>query len=234
MMRRIGFVFLVLAWVLVAGGALANDVVYDGRRYIDVPLQVGSDTVLNFPEDVSWSPEQPSKFEIKPFGNGFRSLIVRPLVEQEQRVFFRGVSSGQIYLARFATGSNYLPVINVRSGAAQAEEQFRAASRVSIPGLLRAMMSGGPSLGFERAQTSRVLLQQAPLRITAREVWSSPQLVGIAVEFELMGGAPSVEIRPAGIRIEIPDMGPLRAMNADNWELTSARPKSQGYLVFSR
>jgi len=234
MMRRLATGLIVLLWVYVAGGALANDVIYDGRRYIDVPLQLGSDTIINFPEDVSWSAEQPSRFEIKPFGTGFRSLIVRPLADQEQRVFFKGNASGQIYLARFATGGSYLPIVNVRSGATLAEEQYRASSKVSIPGLLRSMMGSGTSPGFERVATNRVLLQQAPLVITAREVWASPQLVGIIVELQLTGGAPAVEIRPAGIRIDIPDLGALRAFAADAWELTAARPTARGYLVFSR
>jgi hypothetical protein len=139
-----------------------------------------------------------------------------------------------IYLARFSTQSAYQPIVTVRSAAAQAEEQFRAAARVTIPGLLRAMMGAGPGAGFERAATQRVLLQQAPLTIVAREVWSSPQLVGIVVELQLTGGAPALEVRPAGIRIDIPDFGALRAFAADTWELTSARPTARGYLVFSR
>ncbi len=233
-MRRAGFLLVLALWLLVAGGVLATDVVYDGRRYIDVPLQLGSDTVLNFPEDVSWSAEQPSRFDIKPFGAGFRSLIVRPLAEQEQRVFFRGTASGQIYLARFATAGAYLPIVNVRSGAAQAEEQYRAASRASIPSLLRAMMTGGTAPGFERARSSRVLLTQPPLLITAREVWSAPQLVGIVVDLQLAGGAPALEIRPAGVRIDIPELGTLRAFAADAWELSTEQPRARGYLVFSR
>jgi hypothetical protein len=233
-MRHLALWCLALLWAVVAGGALASDVVYDGRRYIDVPLQLGSDTVLNFPEDVSWSAEQPSRFEIRPFGTGFRSLIVRPLAEQEQRVFFRGNASGQIYLARFATSGSYLPIVTVRSGAAVAEEQYRSAAKVSIPGLLRSMMGGGAAGGFEKVVTNRVLLQQAPLLITAREVWASPQLVGIIVELQLTGAAPTVELRPAGIRIDIPDLGTLRAFSADAWELTAARPSTRGYLVFSR
>lgn len=231
---RVSWLGFWLATWFAAGGALASEVVHDGRRYIDVPLQLGSDTVLNFPEDVSWSAEQPSRFDIKPFGAGFRSLIVRPLAEQEQRVFFRGNTSGQIYLARFATGASYLPIITVRSGAAQAEEQYRTAARASIPSLLRAMMAGGAAPGFERARSSRVLLSQAPLTITAREVWSAPQLVGIIVELELAGGAPALEIRPAGVRIDIPELGALRAFAADAWELTVTQPRTRGYLVFSR
>lgn len=234
MMRRAAFLVVLLLWLLAAGGALASDVVYDGRRYIDVALQLGSDTVLNFPEDVSWSAEQPSRFDIKPFGAGFKSLIVRPLAEQEQRVFFRGSASGQIYLARFATGGSYQPIVNVRSGAAQAEEQYRVAARASIPSLLRAMMANGAAPGFERARSNRVLLSQAPLTITAREVWSAPQLVGIVVELELAGGAPALEVRPAGVRIDIPELGALRAFAADAWELTVAQPRTRGYLVFSR
>lgn len=233
-MRRAAFVLVLALWLLAAGGAFASDVVYDGRRYIDVALQLGSDTVLNFPEDVSWSAEQPSRFDIKPFGAGFKSLIVRPLGEQEQRVFFRGTASGQIYLARFATGGAYLPIVNVRSGAAQAEEQYRAASRASIPALLRAMMSGGALAGFERARSSRVLLTQPPLVITAREVWSAPQLVGIVVDLQLAGGAPALEIRPAGVRIDMPELGTLRAFAADAWELSAEQPHARGYLVFSR
>ena len=54
-MKRCAAPLLLLLLALVAGGASASDVVYDGRRYIDVALQLGSDTVLNFPEDVSWS-----------------------------------------------------------------------------------------------------------------------------------------------------------------------------------
>lgn len=234
MVRRLAFCCVLAAWILVAGGALASDVVYDGRRYIDVPLQLGSDTVLNFPEDVSWSAEQPSRFEIKPFGNGYRSLIVRPLADQEQRVFFKGNASGQIYLARFATGTAYVPIVTVRSGATLAEEQFRSAAKMSIPGLLRAMMGGGGAPGFEKVATDRVLLQQAPLLITARQVWASPQLVGIIVELQLTGAAPAVEVRPASIRIDISDLGTLRAFSADAWELTAVRPSVRGYLVFSR
>lgn len=233
-MRRAGFLLLLLLWMLAAGGVLAGDVVYDGRRYIDVPLQLGSDTVLNFPEDVNWSAEQPSRFDIKPFGASFRSLIVRPLGEQEQRVFFRGNASGQIYLARFATDGGYMPIVTVRSGAALAEERFRAAARASIPALLRMMMGGGGAPGFERARSDRVLLAQPPLSITAREVWSAPQLVGIVVDVDLIGGAPALDLRPAGIRIDIPELGTLRAFAADAWELTGARPRVRGYLVFSR
>lgn len=222
---------------LVATGARAVDVVYDPNRYIDVRLALGSDTVLQFPEDVYWSAEQGSKFDIAPMGAGSRTLIIRPKADQEQRVFFRGATSGTIYLARFSTSSGYVPVINVLApiaASARGVDEARVASRLTIPGLLTSMMRETLPLGFERAPSTTVLLKQAPLLITAREVWASSRMTGVIVLVERNGPAEVVNIHPATIRLQIPELGTLRAFAADAWELNAERPSVRAYLVFTR
>lgn len=237
-MTRLGRLFVALSILAAgAGAALAVEVVHDPARYIDVKLQVGSDTLLQFPEDVIWSAEQPSRFQVAPFGAGSRSLIVRPLAEQEQRVFFRGSDTNTLYLARFATGNDYLPVVTVRlpaSPPSRTEEGARAAARMTVPSLLGAMMRHAVPSGFETAASKTVLLRQAPLSITARQVWSSSRMVGVVVLIAIEGPLSRVEIHPASIRLQIPEFGTLRAFAADRWELTSDQPTSQGYLVFTR
>jgi hypothetical protein len=225
------------ASAVLSSAAVAADVVYDPTRYIDVRLSLGNDTILQFPEDVAWSAEQASKFDAAAMGPGSRTLIIRPKVEQEQRVFFRGASTGTIYLARFSTGSGYLPLINVVAPvttATRSADETRAAARMTIPGLLTAMMRESLPVGFERAPSTTVLLSQAPLQITAREVWASGRMTGVIVQVERNGSGEVVTIHPASIRLQVPELGTLRAFAADVWELSPDRPTTRGYFVFTR
>ncbi len=223
------------AWMTAT--CLAVEVQHDPSRYIDVKLQLGSDTLLQFPEEVIWNAEQPSRFQAAPFGPSSRSLIIRPVAEQEQRVFFRGMETNTLYLARFSTANGYLPVITVTlppSPPARGEEGVRSAARLTVPGLVASMMRYSVPGGFETAASKTVLLQQAPLRITAKEVWSSSRMVGVLVEISIEGPIDRVEIQPASVRLQIPEFGTLRAMAADSWELSPDSPATRGYLVFTR
>lgn len=94
------------------------------------------------------------------------------------------------------------------------------------------MMRGVSPPGFVIEPSSRVLLDQAPYRIRAIEVWRSPRLVGVLAQLDATIPGATVPVVPANIVIAIPELGKLRAMAADDFELDALHSATRVYLVY--
>jgi hypothetical protein len=81
--------------------------------------------------------------------------------------------------------------------------------------------------------SQRVIFDQAPYRIVAQQVWRSPRQIGIVAELSASIPGQSIPIVPANILIRIPELGPLRAMAADEFELDANHAATRVYLVYA-
>ncbi len=226
---------LLRALALLGGAAAAPSqalqLSWDGAHYLKVPVQLGADTRLVMPEpfDDVWERDG----EVACTLLDSQTLIIRPRVAPiEQRLTLRGHRSGSLYLARVSSALEYAPIVVVQNPALQREDNPNGGAP-SVPGLLRSMMRGVSPPGFVIEPSARVLLDQAPYRIRALEVWRSPRLVGVLAQLDATLSGATLPVVPANILIEIPELGRLRAMAADNFELDMQHPGTRVYLVYA-
>jgi len=214
-----------------APAARAAEAVWDGNSYLQVPLHLGSDTRLVMPEpfDDSWEHES----EVACTLLDPRTLIIRPRSNNiEQRLTLRGRRTGTLYLARVSSALPYAPVITVRSGVASHGDSAAGHAPPGVLGLLKAMMQGHTPAGYQVQHSDRVLFDQAPYRIIAQEVWKSRRQTGILAQISTASPTQPVPIVPANLLIRIPELGSLRALAADDFELRSSRLSTTVYLVY--
>jgi hypothetical protein len=231
--------------------ASAKDLMWDGKTYLPVGLALHSDVALTFPEPVYTSEEVPGAFTQVDFGDDGRTFIITPLKAVEQRVFFRGSTTGTIYIAKFSHKTPYAPIVNIvnapspasttKAAASTQTPQFRAVPntnettpRQSITLLMRAMMQGIPLQGYERAAVDQLVLDAGGYKITAQETWSTNRVTGLVVKIAKSPNVPAVKVHPADIQINSAKLGDLRMFGADRWELSSESPQVLGYMIFSR
>jgi len=210
-------------------GAQAADLEWDGTTYLRVPVKLGSDTRLVMPEpfDDAWEHDE----EISATLLDAHTLIIRPRSDKvEQRLTLRGRSSGTLYLARVSSALPYTPVVTVHAPAAV--EGAAASGALTVTALLRAMMLRAVPPGFRVEKSSRVLLDQSPYRVVAEQLWQSFGQAGVIARITSTLPQRSVPIVPANIQIQIPQLGALRAMAADDYELTPGQISSHLYIVY--
>jgi len=212
--------------------AQATDIEWDGTSYLRVPVRLGSDTRLVMPEpfDDAWEHDE----DISASLLDAHTLIIRPRTAKiEQRLTLRGRSSGTLYLARVSSALPYTPVVSVRAPAVSSgASEFGGG--LSVTALLRAMMLGAVPPGFRVEKSSRVLLDQAPYRVIAEQLWQSLGQAGLIARVTSTLPLHTVPIVPANIQIQIPQLGALRAMAADDYELDAEQPSSRIYIVYGR
>jgi hypothetical protein len=204
---------------------------WDGSSYLRVPVRAGSDTRLVMPEpfDDSWERES----EVACTLLDSHTLIIRPrTTDIEQRLTLRGRKSGTIYLARVSSSLPYSPIVTVHNLAAPREDGAPVRSRTTVVGLLKAMMQGVAPAGFQILKSERVLFDQTPYRVVAQQVWRSRHQTGILAEISTSLPSQTVPIVPADILIRIPELGVLRAMAADDFELDANHASTRIYLVY--
>ena len=211
----------------------ASDAVWEGSTYLQVPVRAGSDTRLVMPEpfDDSWERES----EVACTLMDSRTLIIRPRVAGiEQRLTLRGRQTGTLYLARVSSSLPYSPIVTVRNAGNPDDAPQATRTQSGVLGLLKAMMQGRAPLGYQVQQSQRILLDQAPYRIVAREVWRSRRQTGIVAQISTARPSQAIPIVPANLFIHIPELGTLRAMAADDFELDANRLATRVYLVYTR
>ncbi len=214
------------------GAALAADAVWEGSNYLQVPVRLGSDTRLVMPEafDDSWEREG----EVACTLLDAHTLIIRPRSAGiEQRLTLRGRRSGTLYLARVSSALPYVPVVTVRNLAAH-EDPPSGRSPPTVVGLLKAMMQGRAPAGYQVQRSDRVLFDQPPYRVMAQEVWRSRHQTGILAELSTGKPIQTLPLVPANLLIRIPELGTLRAMAADDFELDANHVSTRIYLVYAR
>lgn len=210
--------------------AFAGESTWDGKTYLRVPVRLGSDTRLVMPEafDDSWERER----EVACTLLDAHTLIIRPRVAAiEQRLTLRGRESGTLYLARVSSALPFAPIVTVENLAVR-EETPSGRMHASILGLLKAMMKGSAPAGYQIQKSQRVLFDQAPYRIVAQEVWRSRRQTGVLASLSASIANQPIPIVPANILIRIPELGALRAMAADDFELNADRTSTHVYLVY--
>jgi hypothetical protein len=212
--------------------AQAVDIEWDGTSYLRVPVRLGSDTRLVMPEpfDDAWEHDE----DVSATLLDAHTLIIRPRTAKiEQRLTLRGRSSGTLYLARVSSELPYAPVVTVhaRTGSGGIPE---SAVGLSVTALLRAMMLGAVPPGFRVEKSSRVLLDQAPYRVVAEQLWQSLDQAGVIARVTSTLPQRIVPIVPANIQIQIPQLGALRAMASDDYELGPGQISCQIYIVYAR
>ncbi len=234
MTRQVRLLPLLMA-AAVAATALAarSDAaeVWDGSNYLRVPVRFGSDTRLVMPEpfDDAWERDT----EVACTLLDAHTLIIRPRTASiEQRLTLRGRQSGTLYLARVSSALRYAPVVMVRNAALLRDEAAKSGTAPTVVGLLKAMMQGVVPPGFQIERTRRVLLDEPPYRIIAQQVWRSGRQTGVLAELTSTVPQRTVALVPANIRIRIPELGTLRAMAADRFELDAGQPSTPVYLVY--
>lgn len=211
----------------------AADLVWDESTYLQVPVRLGSDTRLVMPEpfDDSWEHEG----EVACTLLDARTLIIRPRSANiDQRLTMRGRRTGTLYLARVSSALPYTPVVAVRSAEAAHGDTVSGRSQASVVALLKAMLQGKAPAGYQVQQSQRLLLDQAPLRIVAQEVWRSHHQTGILAQISAVLPVQSLPIIPANLLILIPELGILRAMAADDFELDAMHLQTRIYLVYAK
>jgi hypothetical protein len=210
----------------------AADIEWEGTSYLRVPVKLGSDTRLVMPEpfDDAWEHDE----EISASLLDARTLIIRPRTAKiEQRLTLRGRDSGTLYLARVSSALPYTPVVTVHApnlGGAASD----SGARLSVLALLRAMMLRAVPPGFRVEKTSRVLLDQPPYKVTAEQLWQSFGQAGVIARVTSTLPQKAIPIVPANIQIQIPQLGALRALAADDYELGPEQPSSRIYIVYGR
>lgn len=238
------FVFF-SASLIVSSLVNAKDVVWDGKTYVPVGLKIGSDLALTFPEPVFTSAEIPDAFGQEDFGDDGRTYIISAKRDVEQRVFFKGQTTGTIYIAKFSHKLAYSPTITIVNQASPAAQlggkgAFAPGSSVDTPTkqalstLMRSMMQGTAPQGYERTNAGYQILDAGAFTITAQEVWQSQKVTGIVVKIKKSDNVDQVKVHPADIQINASQLGDLRMFGADRWDLNSSSPQVAGYLIFSR
>jgi hypothetical protein len=211
----------------------AVDIEWDGTSYLRVPVKLGSDTRLVMPEpfDDAWEHDE----EISASLLDARTLIIRPRTAKiEQRLTLRGRTSGTLYLARISSALPYSPVVVVHGSNPRGGTPFEPGNGLSVTALIRAMMLGTAPPGFRVEKTSRLLLDEAPYRVVAEQLWQSFNQAGVIARVTSTLAQRTVPIVPASIQIQFPQLGALRAMAADEYELTPEQPSSRIYVVYER
>jgi len=211
--------------------AHAAEAIWDGSNYLQVPVRMGSDTRLVMPEpfDDSWEHESDVACTLL----DPRTLIIRPRNGAiEQRLTLRGRRSGTLYLAHVSSALPYTPVVTVRNIVAGRSDSGSGRAPPGVLGLLKAMMQGHTPAGYQVQHTERVLLDQAPYRIVAQEVWKSRRQTGILAQISTASPSQPLPIVPANLLIRIPELGSLRALAADEFELRSNQLSTNVYLVY--
>lgn len=224
----------ILLFGAVSGGRAA-DITWDGASYLPVPVKLGSDTRLVMPEafDDAWEHDEQVSASLL----DAHTLIIRPRTARvEQRLTLRGRDSGNLYLARVSSSLPYVPLVTVQAQAARAAGPSGdpAAADASVTALLKALMLGAPPAGFKAEKSSRVLLDEAPYRIVAEQVWQSARQSGVIARLHSTLPQKSVPLVPANVQIRIAPLGTLRAMAADGYELGPGIPSVRIYLVYGR
>ncbi len=246
--RRHGVAALVLLCVAVTSGNPAGasetadhagmppintDAVWDGATTLRVPVRLGSDTRLVMPEpfDDVWEHDDDVACTLL----DDRTLIIRPRKAGiEQRLTMRGRRTGTLYLARVSSALPYTPIVTVHDLAPHPSGAPADPGERAVLDALKAMMRATPPPGSEIQPSRRILLDQAPVRIAARELWRLPRgITGIIVRIQASVPPGSIPVVPADIDIRIPRLGTLRAMGADDFRLDAAHPSTQGYLVYA-
>ena len=222
------------ALLALGAGATAqgSEALWEGNSYLLVPVRLGSDTRLVMPEafDDSWERDN----EVACTLLDSRTLIIRPRSGAiEQRLTLRGRQSGTLYLARVSSALPYTPIVTVHNSAPAPGETLSGRSPPTVIGLLKAMMQGRAPAGYLVARSQRVLFDQAPYRVVAQEVWHTRHQTGILAELSTARPVQAVPVVPANLFIRIPELGSLRALAADDFELDAARLSTRVYLVFS-
>jgi hypothetical protein len=225
-----------LAFALLAAAmAVAHglDLPWDGTRYLRVPVRLGSDTRLVMPEpfDDAWEHDD----EISATLLDARTLIIRPRVARvEQRLTLRGRQSGTLYLARISSSLPYTPLVIVQATASRVNLPEDGTGEVTVTALLKSMMLGTVPAGFRAEKSSRVLLDEAPFRIVAEQLWQSPRQAGVIARLHSTLPQRAVALVPANVQIRIAQLGSLRAMAAEDYELGPDLPSTRVYLVYGR
>jgi hypothetical protein len=223
-----------LALLLAAAlcGVSAREVAWDGRNYLPVALRAGSDTRLVMPEEFDDAWERDAEVAVTTLDP--MTLIIRPRVAAiEQRLTLRGRRTGTIYLARVSTSLPYAPLVVVRNAAlTQDTAAAQVAANTSVVGLLRALIRGTAPAGFRIERSSRMLLDQPPYRIRARELWRSRRINGIVAELQSTVPGRVIPVVPANIVLRAPELGTLRAAAPERFELDAAAPSTRLVLVF--
>jgi len=212
-------------------GAAAIDVVWDGASYLPVPVKLGSDTRLVMPEafDDAWEHDE----QVSATLLDARTLIIRPRAARiEQRLTMRGRASGTLYLARVSSSLPYAPLVTVQGPLLRPAASTDSSGEASVTSLLKGMMLGAPPPGFKVEKTSRVLLDAAPYRIVAEQVWQSPRTSGVIARLHSTLPARQLPLVPANIQIHIAQLGMLRAMAADAYQLGPDATSTRIYLVY--
>lgn len=217
-----------------AGTAPINtDAVWTGATTLRVPVRLGSDTRLVMPEpfDDVWEHDDDVACTLL----DDRTLIIRPRKAGiEQRLTMRGRRTGTLYLARVSSALPYTPIVTVHDLAPHPSGAPADPGERAVLDALKAMMRASPPPGSEIEPSRRILLDQAPYRIAARQLWRLPRgITGIVVRIQASVPPGSLPVVPADIDIRIPRLGILRAMGADDFRLDAAHPSTQGYLVYA-
>ncbi len=214
-------------------GANALDIEWDGASYLRVPVKLGSDTRLVMPEpfDDSWEHDE----EIAATLLDAHTLIIRPRVARvEQRLTLRGRRSGTLYLARVSSSLPYAPLVTVQAPATDPDAAQSPQNGLSVTALLKAMMKGAVPAGFRVEKSTRVLLDEAPYRIVAEQLWQAPRQAGVIARVRTTLPQRIVPLVPANIQIRIAELGTLRAMSADEYQLGPDLAATRIYLVYGR
>lgn len=221
-----------LAMLLCAFPACAADTNWDGSTYLRVPVRLGSDTRLVMPEPFDDVWERDGEVACSLLDS--RTLIIRPRTSGiEQRLTLRGRKTGTIYLARVSSSLPYSPIVTVRNLAALRDDNPSGRPQPTVVGLLKAMMQGIAPAGYQVQRSQRVLFDQAPYHIVAQQVWRSRHQTGILAELSTSLPGQTIAIVPANILIRIPELGLLRAMAADEFELDASHASTRVYLVYA-
>lgn len=230
---RVAVLALSLAMAATPPASVAAEAVWDGTTYLQVPVRQGSDTRLVMPEpfDDAWERESDVACTLL----DARTLIIRPRNSNiDQRLTLRGRRTGTLYLARVSSSLSYSPIVTVRNLVSGGDETPSGRSQSSVLGLLKAMMQGHAPAGYQVQRSQRVLFDQSPFRIVAQEVWRSQRQTGIVAQLSTANPAHVIPLVPANLAIRIPELGVLRAMAADNFELDATRAATSVYLVYAR
>src|SRR5882757_4238994 len=210
---------------------MAADLQWNATNYLRIPVRLGSDTRLVMPEsfDDAWEHDD----EISASLLDARTLIIRPRIATiEQRLTLRGRSSGTLYLARVSSSLPYAPVVIVHGPSRPEGVQSETSGNLSVTALLRALMVGSAPAGFRVERAARVLLDEAPYHVVAEQFWQSFGQSGIIARVTSTIPQRAVPIIPANMQIRIPQLGALRAMAADVYEIGPERQSTRFYLVY--
>ena len=230
MMTRTFTILAALLLLLTSIEVRAADLDWDGTTYLRVPVKLGSDTRLVMPEafDDAWEHDE----EVFATLLDAHTLIIRPRTARvEQRLTLRGRATGTLYLARVSSALAYTPVVVVNTRVARSEAEASEAG-ISVTGLLRAMMLGATPTGFHVERSSRLLFDHPPYRVVAEQLWQSLGQSGIIARVTSTLPNQTVPLVPANILIQIPQLGSLRAMAADDYALGPEQLSSRVYIVY--